>query len=94
MENEKPVVLEFTGSFCSGCAMMAPLVEEAEQKYGDRIAFCQVDADHNEMINTALGVQTLPAFLLFDHGHMKEHHEGFWAQPDFDETLKNFADHA
>lgn len=91
MKNEKVVLLEFHGNFCSACAMMEPLLLKAAEEYGKKIDFMQADADHEEMLNTLLNVRTLPAVFLFKQGKVLAHYEGFLPETKLHQILENAA---
>ena len=90
MENQKPVFLEFHGSFCTACNMMDPLIAQAEQKYGKQMDFLIADGDHEEMLNTVMNVRNLPAVFLFYRGHDYLHHEGFMPQVNLQKAIDDF----
>lgn len=82
MENEKPVLLEFTGSFCPGCVRMEPVLNELQSEYVEKVDFLEVNADQEELLNTLLHVYSLPATFLFKKGKAVKAHSGFWAYSD------------
>lgn len=89
LQNEKPVLLEFTGSFCPGCSAMERVLYPLECEYGESMAFLEVDADHEEMLNTLLHVMTLPATFVFRNGKVLEQHRGFWPRNELEAVIKN-----
>lgn len=89
LQNEKPVLLEFTGSFCPGCTQMEPVLNQLEVLYGKRMEFLEVDADHSEMLNTLLHVSSLPATFLFDKGKVLVQHRGFWPYHQLEEAIQS-----
>lgn len=78
MENKKPVVLEFHGSLCAACIQVEKELNEAEAQYGNQIFFGMVNADEEELMNTALQVYDLPALFFFKNGHVVARHNGFF----------------
>lgn len=70
LESEKPVLVEFSASWCGPCKAMEPILEEAEQLYADRVKFCKIDAEQNPKIAQALEIHGLPALALFKQGNV------------------------
>lgn len=89
LQSEKPVLLEFTGSFCPGCSAMERVLYPLECEYGESISFLEVNADQEELLNTLLHVQTLPATFLFHNGKILEQHRGFWPKDELEAVIKD-----
>ena len=68
VKSEKPVLVEFSASWCGPCKAMEPILEEAEQLYADRVKFCKIDAEQNPNLAQALEVRGLPALVLVKQG--------------------------
>ena len=64
LESEKPVLVEFSASWCGPCKAMEPILEEVEQLYADRVKFCKIDAEQNPKLAQALEIHSLPALVL------------------------------
>ena len=70
LESEKPVLVEFSASFCGPCKAMEPILEEVEQLYADRVKFCKIDAEQNPKLAQALEIHGLPALVLVKQGNV------------------------
>ena len=68
LESEKPVLVEFSASWCGPCKAMEPILEELEQVYSDRVKFCKIDAEQNPKLAQALEIRGLPALALVKQG--------------------------
>ena len=70
LESEKPVLVEFSASWCGPCKAMEPILEEVEQLYADRVKFCKIDAEQNPKLAQALEIPGLPALVLVKQGNV------------------------
>ena len=70
LESEKPVLVEFSTSWCGPCKAMKPILEEVEQLYVDRVKFCKIDAEQNPKLAQALEIHGLPALVLVKQGNV------------------------
>ena len=41
----KPILLDFSATWCGPCRMQKPILEELEKKYGDKVEFKVIDVD-------------------------------------------------
>ena len=70
LQSEKPVLVEFSASWCGPCKAMEPILEEVEQLYADRVKFCKIDAAQNPKLAQALEIHGLPALVLVKQGNV------------------------
>ena len=66
--SSKPVLVEFITNTCPVCRQMAPVVQELEEKYGDRMTFFQVNAQTEQYLSMRYGVQGVPTFKFMCKG--------------------------
>ena len=70
LKSEKPVLVEFSASWCGPCKALEPILEEVEQLYADRVKFCKIDAEQNPKLAQALEIHGLPALVLVKQGNV------------------------
>jgi thioredoxin-like negative regulator of GroEL len=64
----RPVVLDFSTSWCGWCKKMEPTVDVAQSRFSGRIEFQKLDGDDpdNQELKSRYGVTGYPCFILLD----------------------------
>ncbi len=68
----KPVVLDFWAVWCGPCRMIAPLIEEMHNEYGDKAIIGKVDVDNNNEIAMKYGIRNIPTVLFIKNGEVAD----------------------
>ena len=76
------VFVDFFATWCGPCQMLAPVLEEMDQKgeFGD-IKVIKVDVDEAPEIAGRFNVQSIPTLLLFKDGKVVDTRLGFMPKP-------------
>ncbi len=68
LQSEIPVLVDFWAEWCGPCKMIAPIVEEISEDYGDKIRVGKLDADEHLSVVQMYGVMGIPTLILFKGG--------------------------
>jgi thioredoxin 1 len=61
-------IVEFWAAWCPYARLLRPKLERLAERYGDRLLLARVDADRHPGIAQMIGVEYLPALVLFRGG--------------------------
>lgn len=90
MKSEKPVLVDFYADWCGPCKMMAPIIEQVSEEYGDQIIFGKCNIDENMDIAQRYRVMSIPTLIIFKDGKAAEVLVGARSKAELEETLKKF----
>src|SRR3989344_1473798 len=82
------VLIDFSAEWCMPCVMMSPVLEDLSNKFKGKIKFGKIDVDENTELAQKFKVFSIPNFILFHNGEIKERFVGAMSEEDFEERLR------
>ncbi|MCF3108390.1 thioredoxin [Niabella sp. CC-SYL272] len=70
INGEKPVLVDFTATWCGPCKMMKPVLEEVKSNMGEKVTIIKVDIDQSPQAAAFYHVQSVPTLILFKKGQI------------------------
>ncbi len=64
----KPILLDFTATWCGPCRMQKPILEELEKEFGDKVEIKEVDVDQNQELAAKYGIRVVPTLIMEKDG--------------------------
>lgn len=76
LNSGKPLVVDFWAEWCGPCRMVAPIIEELAEEYGDRVLIGKMDVDKNDEVCSQFGIRNIPTILFFKNGQLVDKQVG------------------
>ncbi len=77
LDADKPVLVDFTATWCQPCRMVDPVVKQLAQDWDGKVKVVKLDADQNPNLMMQYGVLGIPTLILFRSGQVKERLTGY-----------------
>lgn len=82
LKADKPVIVDFWAVWCGPCRMLAPVLEEIDEEYGDRVKICKVNVDEEPELANRFRVNAIPALFVFKDGKLVRSSMGYKKKED------------
>ena len=69
---EPVIVVDCTAAWCGPCRLVAPLIDQLADEYGDRAKVFKLDLDENKALAKRYGIRSIPAVMFFKQGDVAE----------------------
>ena len=63
-EGDKPAIIDFYADWCAPCRMVAPILEELKDEYGDKLDIYKINTEQQQELAGMFGVQSIPSLLF------------------------------
>lgn len=63
-EGDKPCLIDFYADWCMPCKMVAPVLEELAEEYGEKLNIYKVNTEEERELSSVFGIQSIPSMLF------------------------------
>ena len=63
-EGTTPAIIDFYANWCGPCKMVAPVLEELQKEYGDKLVIFKVNTEEQQELSAMFGIQSIPSILF------------------------------
>ena len=88
IRSEKPVILDFWATWCGPCRMIAPILEDIDREYGDKVKIGKVNVDEVPSLAMRYNIASIPTLLLVKNGEIVQTLVGFRPKVQLEQDLR------
>lgn len=77
-----PILLDFWAGWCGPCMMLAPVVAEIAEEYGDKVRVGKVNVDEQPELAAAFRVENIPMLVVVKDGGIVKQSMGYRSKDD------------
>lgn len=86
-DSTEPVLVDFWAPWCGPCRMLAPIIEQVAEEYGDKAKVCKINTDQARESAIEFGISAIPTLILFKGGQVQKKWVGLTSKKDITEAI-------
>ncbi len=90
LQSELPVLVDFWAPWCGPCKMVAPVLEELSETYGDKLTIVKLNTDENPQVTSKYGITGIPTMNVYVGGEVVKTMVGALSKPKLIRELEPF----
>jgi len=71
LQSDVPVLVDYWAEWCGPCKMIAPILDEIAEEYGDKVKIAKLNIDNNQNTPPKYGIRGIPTLMLFKNGSVE-----------------------
>ena len=88
LESDKPVLVDFTATWCPPCRAIKPALEELATQFQGQATIVAVDVDQSQQTSETYGIRAMPTLLMFKGGKVVGQLVGAAPKARFEEMIR------
>lgn len=76
LNSEAPVMVDYWAEWCGPCKMIAPILDEIANEYGDKLKVAKINVDDNPLTTQKYAVRGIPTLMIFRGGEVIDSRAG------------------
>ncbi len=90
LQSDVPVLVDFWAPWCGPCKMIAPVLEELSETYGEKLTIVKLNTDENPQVTAKYGITGIPTMNVFVGGEVVKNIVGALSKPKLIKELEPF----
>jgi thioredoxin 1 len=70
LKSDKPVLVDFWAEWCGPCRMIAPILDQIAEEYGEKLEIVKLNTDENPETAARYGVLNIPMLNVYVNGEV------------------------
>lgn len=87
LKNEGLVLVDFYGTWCGPCKMLAPIVSEIANDYKDKVKVGKVNVDEQSELAIEYEITNIPTLILFKDGKVVKSLIGLHSKSEIEDMI-------
>lgn len=87
-EGKVPAIIDFYADWCGPCKMIAPILEQLSEEYGDKLTIYKIDTEAEQELSAAFGIRSIPSMLFCPMGEQPQMANGALPKPQLEKIIK------
>lgn len=85
---QKVVLVDFWATWCGPCKMLAPVLSEVAEKFGDKLTVGKVNVDEEQELAMQYRIASIPTLVIFKDGEALAKTVGYHTLAELEDWLK------
>ena len=89
LKSNVPVLVDYWAEWCGPCKMIAPILDEISEEYGEKVKIGKLNIDDNPGIPPKYGIRGIPTLMLFKDGNVEATKVGAVSKSQLTDFINN-----
>lgn len=88
-EGDKPCLIDFYADWCQPCKVVAPVLEELQEEYGDKLTIYKINTEEQQELSAIFGIKSIPSLLFVPMDEQPQMAMGALPKDTFEKAIKD-----